>query len=141
MRRANEILVLVEQARGRVISTEELKELERRLNEYFDRWGSYFKITGTHFVQRLRRPENRINPVQFSELARILTAFAKKYASVVSLAGNGETGVIREDSTNINIGFIVDHFSKHRYEKDIELQTIMRSKQFGTSDPVYKVTI
>jgi hypothetical protein len=139
MRRASKICALIEKIRGKTVTSTDLVMLERSLNKIWSPYGTYFKITGKHFLERLHRKEHWDYPIVLQEIGPLLHSFSLKYAKELSLDVPVPRGVIREDSSDINIGFVVDPHSKNCADKDIELTMIIRKNHFLTKDPIFRV--
>ena len=141
MRRANEIQLITETLKGRPVSEEELNDLQRKFLPGWTKYGIHLDLTDKHFIQQLNRDENRHNPVSFCELDALLEKFTMQYREFISSVDHNSYGVIQESNTLTNLVFFIDHNSRFEQKKDLRLITVMRKKDFSTSDQVYKIEL
>jgi hypothetical protein len=138
--RAQQILSLVGKQTG--ITAPGLIELEDRVNQFWTKHNIYMILTGTHVLQRFQREEHGENPVKIDDLRRILPRFTQLYGLELVKQDPSEEhyGIIREPSTNINIGFVLrPGDGRSGYPRDIMIQTVLRTDKFRTNDRVFSI--
>jgi hypothetical protein len=123
------------------ISKTELHRLEQYADALFFRFGIGidFKtmLRDSHFYQRLNDPRNKPE-ITADEIKQLFRKVSQKYGEALSKANSGAEGVLKDMSTDINIPFIIK-WDKDKKELDLVPKTVMRKKNFYTSDPIYKV--
>jgi hypothetical protein len=141
MKRANEIQLVAETLKGHAITEEQLVELQNEFGPKWSEHGAFLDLTDEHFVKQLRRPENKHNPISFSELRALLERFTYAHQDCVLKLTHNSYGVIKEEQVLTNLVFFIDYKSRHGYDKDIRMVTAMRKNDFSTSDPVYEIEL
>lgn len=128
------------------VTPKALQLLERQVNTVWTKYGIYFVLDGIHFKEQIYRVEHTNYPIGMHELNRIFSTFTRLYHQKLGTLDISQYpdyeyyGVIREDISHINIGFVLrPGVGISGYPKDIMIQTILRKENFGTSDPVYHV--
>lgn len=141
MKKANELHLITETLRGHTVTEEQLIKLQKEFESRWTKVGIFLDLTDEHFVQQLRRVENRHHPISLPELKSLLDVFTSKHQDSVINLNKNSYGVIREEQTSTNLVFFVDHDSKYGYEKDIRMVTVMRKTDFYTHDSIYEVKL
>lgn len=133
--------MLIEQARGNSATPSQIARLEQELNQIWCQYNAHLTITGNHFLQQVSRPDHWGQPLSLNEVAAALHSFTLSQARNLSTVPLTEVkrGVIRHDSSNLNIGFVIDPVSKHECSRDVELTTILRKEEFLTRDHVFRI--
>jgi len=123
------------------ISKTELQRLEQYADALFFRFGIDidFKtmLKDSHFYQRLNDPRNKPE-IAADEIRQLFKKVSQKYGEALSKINAGAEGVLKDMSSDINIPFIIK-WNKQKKELDLVPKTVMRKKDFYTSDPIYKV--
>ena len=116
----------------------ELNVLEVELDKLFKRYKIDIEFT-YHFKQRMNDPRNK-KPITIEELRKIFLSTHKKYGRRISGNEDAFEAVLKDLSTNINIPFVFqDKKDPASKERDLKAKTVMRKKNFGTPDHVFKV--
>lgn len=116
----------------------ELNVLEVELDKLFKKYKIDIGFT-YHFKQRMNDLRNK-KPITIDELRKIFISTHKKYGR--RIAGNETSfeAVLKDLSSNINIPFALQNKKGPKNDlRDLKAKTIMRKRNFGTPDHVFKV--
>lgn len=123
------------------ITITQLQRIEQYADAMFYRFGIDVEFSGmikdSHFYQRLNDPRNN-PPIEAEEIRQLFKKVSQKYGELLSKENDKVEGVLRDMSSDINIPFIIK-WDKQKKELDLIPKTIMRKKDFYTSDTLYKV--
>lgn len=118
------------------LSEDELKQIEATADEYFKRLGLDIEFT-RHFKERVNDRRNK-NPITAEELSDILDDVFKRYGLKLRDLANDYEAVFKDLSTDINSPFVIN-YNKRKDKIEIIMKTIMRKRNFQTSNDVYKL--
>ena len=116
------------------VSQTELDALEKYLDKLWSKVGIDVEFT-RHFIDRVNDTRNK-SQISSAEIIKIYRETFKKYGKKVAQLGPDAEAVLTDLSTNINVPFVLNWNSG---ELELVAKTIMRKKNFGTSDPQFKV--
>jgi len=120
-----------------LITPTALKKLEAELDNLFQSVGIDVEFT-RHFLERVNDERNK-KDITIDELRNIFKAVYKQYKEQLVKYKDGFEAVFRNNPTNINIPFAISWDDKNK-ELDLVNKTIMRKKNFSTSNPMLYVT-
>ena len=121
---------------GYKVSKSLLKQLEEQLDELFSKIDVDVEFT-SHFFERLNDPRNK-EPIKISELRSLFKKVYREHRDIFDKNKKNLQAVLKDLSTDINIPFILKWDEKND-ELDLVSKTVMRKKNFQTSNPVYSV--
>jgi len=110
------------------------KSILNKVEEYADR---LFKNVGIdveftkHFLDRANDKRNK-KQITFEELIRLFKRSYRKYGKTIPVLGPDAEAVLNDMKTDINMPFVLKWNGK---ELELVAKTIMRKKNFKTSDP------
>jgi hypothetical protein len=114
------------------ITKSDLNQIERIADEWFEDYG--IDVTFTHhFLDRVNDPRNG-KPISPEELEDIFTQSAEKYGVKLSQLPDNFEAVLLKLRNDINVPFALNYDEKND-EIDLVAKTIMRKKDFKTSNP------
>ena len=114
------------------ITRSDLNQIERIADEWFEDYG--IDVTFTHhFLDRVNDPRNG-KPISPEELEDIFTQSAEKYGVKLSQLPDNFEAVLLKLRNDINVPFALNYDEKND-EIDLVAKTIMRKKDFKTSNP------
>jgi hypothetical protein len=114
------------------ITKSDLNQIERIADEWFEDYG--IDVTFTHhFLDRVNDPRNG-KPISPEELEDIFTQSAEKYGVKLSQFPDNFEAVLLKLRNDINVPFALNYDEKND-EIDLVAKTIMRKKDFKTSNP------
>ena len=116
------------------ITRNQLKDLETKIDRVFSRLGIDVDFT-RHFLDRLNDDRNR-KPISISELGMLFAKEYRKWGNVISRMPVSAEAVMKDLSSEINVPFVL---KKDGDEKDLVAKTIMRKKNFRTSNKMLPV--
>jgi len=115
-----------------IITEPELDNIEKIADEWFEEYGIDIKFT-RHFLERINDIRNG-KPISVEELEDIFTKSAEKYGEKLSKLPNDFQAVLHNLRTDINLPFVLNYDRKND-EMDLVAKTIMRKRNFQTSNP------
>lgn len=118
------------------VTDSDLKELERELDSLFSDVGIDINFT-RHFLDRVNDERNG-KDITIDELRSIFKRVYAKYKKDLLNLDNGFEGVIKSYKSNINVPFRLQWDRKNK-ELDLINKTVMRKKNFKTSNPILPV--
>lgn len=118
------------------ITREDLKKLEKALDVLFGRINIDVNFT-RHFHDRANDKRND-KPINFGELTDIFKKTYLKYKDTLAKHGPDFEAVLKDLNTNINIPFVLV-WDRRNQELDLIAKTVMRKKNFKTSNKVLAV--
>jgi len=118
------------------ISFSDLKKLESYLDEVFGTIGIDITFS-SHFSERMNDPRNG-EQIRISEIKNIFKEVYKNYRNIIASKKNDFEAVIKSISTKINLPFVLV-YNYNNNELDLVAKTVMRKKDFKTTNPVLKV--
>jgi len=118
------------------VTSAQLDSLEKELDSLFSNAGIDIEFT-KHFLDRINDPRNK-KSITIEELRHIFKDVYSKYKDAINDAHIDFEAVIKSISTDINIPFALE-WDKENQELDLVSKTIMRKKDFKTTNPVLKV--
>jgi len=118
------------------LSKAELDQVEAYADKMFAKVGIDVEFTN-HFLDRLN-DERNVKPITSSELIRLFKQEYKRYGKPIAQLGPDAEAVMKDMQTNINMPFVLrwDPLNK---ELDLIAKTVMRKKDFRTSNPEFAV--
>lgn len=126
--------VQLDEAECQLIGLQQIKEFEKVVDKLFKKFNIDFNFT-RHFGDRMS--DERNTPcISLKELADFIKKiYMKQGKSIKGVAG--AEAVIKDMQTDLNIPVAVTYDSK-KDEFDVVMKTIMRKKNFMTSNPIIK---
>ncbi len=121
-----------------VLTVAHMKAFEKFVDRMFEKFGIDFEFT-RHFRERMS--DERNNPcIDMKELAAIIQKiYKKKSAGQNILSKHANTEVVLKDlQSDLNMPIAIEYDSKNDDLK-VVAKTVMRKKNFKTSNPVVKV--
>lgn len=112
------------------ITQTDLKVLERYADRLFAKVGIDVNFT-RHFLDRVNDTRNK-KQITSSELTRLFKQSYQKYGKKIASLGKDAEAVINDMKNDINMPFVLKWDGK---ELDLVAKTIMRKKNFQTSNP------
>jgi hypothetical protein len=126
--------VQLDESECQLIGMKQIKEFEKLVDRLFEKFGIDFKFT-KHFGERMS--DGRNTPcITMKELAEFMKKiYMKQGKSIKGVAG--AEAVIKDIQTDLNIPIAVT-YDQRNDEFDVVMKTIMRKKNFMTSNPIIK---
>ena len=121
---------------GLAISSGQLKELEKTLDTLFSKIDIDIEFT-KHFFDRINDPRNG-EQIKVREVRDLFRAEFKKYKEKFKNMKPDFEALLFDIQTNINIPFVISWDEKNK-ELDLVAKTIMRKKDFKSSNQKFKV--
>jgi len=118
------------------ITKEDLKNLEVYADKLFRALGIDVEFTN-HFSRRVNDPRNK-KQITMEELTRLFRESYRKYGRRISELGPDAEAVINDMLTDINVPFVLQWDPKNK-ELDLVAKTVMRKKDFRTSNPILRI--
>ena len=112
------------------ITPSDLKVLEKYADRLFAKVGIDVNFT-RHFLDRVNDSRNN-KQITSSELTRLFKQSYQKYGKKIASLGKDAQAVINDMKNDINMPFVLKWDGK---ELDLIAKTIMRKKNFQTSNP------
>ena len=110
----------------------DLDQIEKIADEWFEDYGIDIEFT-YHFLERVNDPRNG-KPISPEELEDIFTQAAEKYGMKLSQLPDNFQAVLFKLRSDINVPFAINYDEKND-EIDLVAKTIMRKKDFKTTNP------
>ena len=118
------------------ISTEQLVAVEEYADKLFRELGLDVEFS-KHFKERVKDPINE-KPITAAELIGLFKrAYQKSGKKIADMPPNAEA-VLKDMRTDINTPFVIE-YDRRNGELDLVLKTIMRKKNFMTSNKVLEI--
>jgi len=114
----------------------DLNNLEIYVDRIFSKLGIDVEFT-KHFLDRVNDARN-VNQITSSELVRLFKQEAKRWGRQIASMNVGDEAVMKDLATDINLPFVITQDYEDE-ELDLIAKTIMRKKDFKTSDREYTV--
>jgi len=118
------------------ITKVELAQVETFADKIFAKVGIDVEFT-KHFLERLNDKRN-VKEISVAELTRLFKQTYKKHGKKIPELGKGAQAVLNDTQTQLNLPFVLKWDEKAK-EFDLISKTIMRKKDFKTSNPKLKV--
>lgn len=119
------------------MSRVELKFAEKLADQWFSKYGIDIEFT-KHFLDRLN--DRRNNPhIEFNELVDMFKKSAEQIGKDLSIESDVIQAVLKDVSTELNIPFVLEPDPDPREKTKFISKTIMRKRDFKTSNKVFKV--
>ena len=118
------------------ISKSELDKVEQYADKLFKSVGIDVEFT-RHFLDRVNDPRND-KPISSAELIGMFRRTYKKYGKKIPKLGVDAQAVITDMSNDINVPFVLQ-WDKQNQELDLVSKTVMRKKNFQTSNQKLEV--
>jgi nicotinic acid mononucleotide adenylyltransferase len=115
-----------------LVTQSEIDDVERIADEWFEEYGIDIKFT-RHFIERVNDVRNG-KPISVEELEDIFTKTAEKYGEKLANLPDDFQAVLHSLRTDINLPFVINYDEKND-EVDLVAKTIMRKRNFQTSNP------
>jgi hypothetical protein len=114
------------------VTQSELDSVERIADEWFEDYGIDVQFT-KHFIERVNDERNG-KPISAEELEDLFTQTAEKYGEKLSNLPDDYQAVLFKLRNDINLPFALNYDDKND-EMDLVAKTVMRKKNFQTSNP------
>ena len=118
------------------ITKVDLGQVEKFADKLFGQVGIDVEFT-RHFLDRANDKRNG-KDINVAELIRLFRLTYKKYGKKIPKMGPDAEAVLNDIQTDINLPFILKYDERSK-EFDLVSKTVMRKKDFKTSDPKLKV--
>ena len=117
------------------VSKQDLDQVEKYADRLFAAVGIDVEFT-RHFLDRVNDTRNK-KPISTAELIRLFRLSYKKYGKKIPQMGAKAQAVIHDMETDINMPFVINIDKSGML--DLVAKTVMRKKDFKTSNPKLKV--
>ena len=117
------------------VSKGELDQVEKYADKLFAAVGIDVEFT-RHFLDRVNDERNK-KPINTAELIRLFRLTYKKYGKKIPKMGPDAQAVVRDMETDINMPFVLNVDRSGML--DLVAKTVMRKKDFKTSNPKLNV--
>lgn len=118
------------------ITKVDLKQVEAFADKIFSKVGIDVEFT-KHFLERANDKRND-KDITVAELTRLFKQTYKKHGKKIPALGKDAQAVLNDTQTELNLPFVLKWDEKSQ-EFDLVSKTIMRKKDFKTSNPKLKV--
>jgi len=118
------------------ITSSQLKKIEQYLDNLWDYVGIDIEFT-RHFLDRVNDYRN-IKEITPAEVIRLFQQTYKKYGKSISKLGDHAEAVLKDMRTDVNVPFVLK-WDPHAHEFEMVAKTIMRKKDFKTSNKKFSV--
>ena len=118
------------------ISQTDLDQLEAFADRIFSKVGIDVEFT-RHFLDRVN-DERNVKQITASELTRLFKQEFKRWGKPIAQLGPDAEAVMKDLATDINMPFVLRYDNKNK-ELDLIAKTVMRKKDFRTSNPEFTV--
>ena len=118
------------------ITQGDLDQIETYADRLFAKVGIDVEFT-QHFIDRVNDARNQ-KQISMAELTRLFKQQYKKNGKKIAQLGPGAEAVMKDMQTDVNMPFALV-WDKQSQELDLIAKTVMRKKNFGTSNPVVAV--
>ena len=127
---------LTESSESAPITQGDLDQIENYADRIFAKLGIDVEFT-RHFLDRVNDARNE-KQISMAELTRLFKQQYKKNGKKIAQLGPGAEAVMKDMQTDVNMPFALV-WDKQSQELDLIAKTVMRKKNFGTSNPVVAV--
>ena len=117
------------------VSKQDLDQVEKYADRLFAAVGIDVEFT-RHFLDRVNDTRNK-KPISTAELIRLFRLSYKKYGKKIPQMGAKAQAVIHDMETDINMPFVLNIDRSGML--DLVAKTVMRKKNFKTSNPKLEV--
>ena len=117
------------------VSKKDLDQVEKYADKLFAVVGIDVEFT-RHFLDRVNDERNK-KPISTAELIRLFRLSYKKHGKRIPKLGAKAQAVIHDMETDINMPFVLN--IDHKGELDLVAKTVMRKKDFKTSNTKLQV--
>ena len=117
------------------ITKNDLNQIEKYADKLFAAVGIDIEFT-RHFLDRVNDERNK-KPINSAELIRLFRLTYKKHGKKIPKMGANAQAVIHDMETDINMPFVINIDKSGML--DLVAKTVMRKKDFKTSNPKLKV--
>lgn len=117
------------------VTQSQLDQMEVYLDKLFGKLGIDVEFT-RHFLDRINDPRNP-TPITGAQLLKLYKQIYREYGKEIAMKPDDFQAVLKDLSTDLNVPFVIN-VDRHG---DIEMvaKTIMKKKNFRTSNPEYRV--
>lgn len=116
------------------VTQSELNQAEQFIDSLWKKMGIDVTFT-RHFLERINDTRNG-KDITIEELTDLFVEEYKKYGLKIRELDDNDQAVFKDLATNINLPFVI---KTHGYEAELVAKTVMRKKNFGTTNPVFPV--
>ena len=127
---------LTESPESAPITQGDLDQIENYADRIFAKLGIDVEFT-RHFLDRVNDARNQ-KQISMAELTRLFKQQYKKNGKKIAQLGPGAEAVMKDMQTDVNMPFALV-WDKQSQELDLIAKTVMRKKNFGTSNTVVAV--
>ena len=117
------------------VSQAQLNDLEKFADRILAKFGVDIEFT-RHFADRMNDPRNK-PAVKVQELQQLFKRIARNKAKNIRQNPDSQA-VIKDMQNDLNLPIVIN-YDKNKDEFEVINKTIMRKKDFGTSNKVFKV--
>lgn len=136
MSRIQNIIKRAERALSEAVTQDQLNRIEAAFDKLFAKVGINIEFT-RHFIDRVNDPRN--NPdITVEDLVGIFGDTFKKHGKNIPKLGKDAQAVLKDIETDVNIPFVLV-YNPRSQGFDMISKTIMRKRNFTTSNPVLTV--
>jgi hypothetical protein len=118
------------------ISPEQIKSVEDYADKLFSEVGLDVEFS-KHFKDRLNDERNK-KPISSAELIGFFKRAYEKSGKKISALPVKAEAVIQDMRTDLNTPFVIEYDPRNK-ELDLKMKTIMRKKEFQTTNPKIKI--
>ena len=124
----------VEEDTKQKVTPSQLRDLEKYLDKLWSKVGIDVEFT-RHFVDRVNDPRNA-DQISAAEIIKLFRETFKKYGKKIAQLGPDAQAVLTDLGTDVNVPFALELKGS---ELELISKTIMRKKNFSTSNQKFKV--
>jgi homoserine dehydrogenase len=117
------------------VSQAQLNDLEKFADRILAKFGVDIEFT-RHFADRMNDPRNK-PAVKVQELQQLFKRIARNKAKNIRQNPDSQA-VIKDMQNDLNLPVVIN-YNKEKDEFEVINKTIMRKKNFGTSNKVFKI--
>lgn len=118
------------------VTIQQLIQLEKTLDALFRKIGMDVSFT-KHFLDRINDDRNG-EQIKVREIRDLFRKEFAKYKDAFKGMDDGYQALLKDIETNVNIPFVI-RWDERNKEFDIVAKTVMRKKNFKTSNKQFKV--
>ena len=120
----------------RKVTQSDIQQLEKFADSLFGKVGIDVEFT-RHFLDRVN-DERNVKQITMAELTRLFKQEFKRWGKQIAQLGPDAEAVMKDMATDVNMPFALQWDSQNK-ELDLVAKTVMRKKDFKTSDPEFAV--